>query len=101
MRLIDADAFRFIVADAQIQCDKQIMDVATTLGVVKEVLDEQPTIDAVEVGPRWTEKGKTMENEVKCPECGGEPEVLYVNKAGEIVGCEFCLKAKYWFEVEV
>ena len=48
-----------------------------------------------------TEKGKTMENEVKCPECGGEPEVLYVNKAGEIVGCEFCLKAKYWFEVEV
>lgn len=42
-----------------------------------------------------------MENEVKCPECGGEPEVLYVNKAGEIVGCDLCLRSRYWFEVEV
>lgn len=49
MRLIDADAFRIIVADAQTQCGKQMVDIDTTLGIVKEVLDEQPTVDAVKV----------------------------------------------------
>lgn len=45
-----------------------------------------------------------MDNEREpfdCPICGGEAEVYYLDRGGEIVGCEHCLKARYWFEVEV
>lgn len=67
MRLIDADAFRIIVADAQTQCGKQMVDIDTTLGIVKEVLDEQPTVDAVKVvHGRWVVE---HEESVRCSEC--------------------------------
>ncbi len=39
--------------------------------------------------------------ELKCPECGAEPDTLFIDRGGEIVGCEFCLKKRYWYEVEV
>lgn len=42
-----------------------------------------------------------MDSEIKCPVCNGEPDVMYLNRGGEIVGCDLCLRSRYWFEVEV
>ena len=35
-----------------------------------------------------------------CPICGEDSEFFYTNKLGEVVGCERCLKIRYYYEFE-
>ena len=43
--------------------------------------------------------GKEPE-EIKCPICGEEAEQFYEKKSGDIVGCEYCLTPRYYYEYE-
>lgn len=35
-----------------------------------------------------------------CPVCNEDSEFFFVNKNGDVVGCERCLKMKYYYEFE-
>lgn len=39
------------------------------------------------------------EKESSCPCCGVCADTYYRDGAGEIVGCECCLKPMYWYEL--
>lgn len=36
----------------------------------------------------------------RCPRCGREPELFFVDRSGEIVGCERCLIPREWYQLE-
>lgn len=38
--------------------------------------------------------------EPHCPICGEDSEFFYINRNGDVVGCERCLKMKYYYEFE-
>lgn len=38
--------------------------------------------------------------EKKCPICGEAPEQFFEDKDGTIVGCDYCIKTKYYYEYE-
>ena len=43
--------------------------------------------------------GKEPE-EMICPICGEAAEQFYVSQSDEIVGCEYCMKLRYYYEFE-
>ena len=38
-------------------------------------------------------------SEVCCPCCGVSAETYYRDEAGQIAGCESCLRTTYWYEL--
>ena len=41
----------------------------------------------------------SREKENVCPCCGVCADMYYRDEAGEIVGCESCLRPMYWYEL--
>lgn len=59
---------------------------------------DHPTIRAME------RTGQPDGKEVrypKCPICGAYPEEFFVDKYGDIAGCERCLRPREWWQLEV
>lgn len=58
---------------------------------------QHPVITSME---RWGEPDGYL-SEVLCPVCGAEAESFYVDRRGDVLGCEDCVKIREAFNVEL